>query len=308
MKTCSVCRAEKPLSEFNKDVSKKDGLRGECRPCNSIRQKKSYAGPPDTSPPGFRLCRKCKASKPVAAFGDQSWLDKGLYTRCQECRAKAYTRKTAPVVRDENGRVCAICRVWKSYAEFYRQKVSSADGYKGSCRQCIKERANLYRQSPAYQTRAAGLDFKRHAAECQKEWVKTHGERRRGYQTAFRQRHPERAWTYQKAKSRAVDLETFRAKVCQRSHRRRARKASAEGSYTAEQWIALCTASCGRCVACGIKAPLTVDHIVPLAKGGTNWIENCQCLCRQCNSRKHTKTIDYRTYPRSAVNVSDPDK
>lgn len=31
---------------------------------------------------------------------------------------------------------------------------------------------------------------------------------------------------------------------------------------------------------------LTIDHIVPLAKGGTNDLENLQLLCRSCNCKK----------------------
>ena len=33
MRTCTTCGAEKPLSEFAKDASKKDGVRGRCLAC-----------------------------------------------------------------------------------------------------------------------------------------------------------------------------------------------------------------------------------------------------------------------------------
>jgi 5-methylcytosine-specific restriction endonuclease McrA len=77
-------------------------------------------------------------------------------------------------------------------------------------------------------------------------------------------------------------------------HRRRARKAEAKGHYNAADWDAIIDAQNGRCLACGKKKNLTVDHIVPLAAGGTNWPDNLQGLCKSCNSRKGTKTIDYR--------------
>ena len=39
---------------------------------------------------------------------------------------------------------------------------------------------------------------------------------------------------------------------------------------------------------------LTVDHIVPLALGGSNTIDNIQPLCSACNGIKGCETTDYR--------------
>lgn len=44
------------------------------------------------------------------------------------------------------------------------------------------------------------------------------------------------------------------------------------------------------CQSCGTTRDLTLDHHVPLAKGGTNAIENLgTVLCRSCNSRKGSR-------------------
>lgn len=41
-----------------------------------------------------------------------------------------------------------------------------------------------------------------------------------------------------------------------------------------------------RCKRCGTTEKITVDHIVALANGGTNDLDNLQLLCRDCNSAK----------------------
>lgn len=43
------------------------------------------------------------------------------------------------------------------------------------------------------------------------------------------------------------------------------------------------------CQHCGARRLLTVDHVTPRARGGTNAIENLQTLCQPCNSRKGTR-------------------
>jgi 5-methylcytosine-specific restriction endonuclease McrA len=82
-----------------------------------------------------------------------------------------------------------------------------------------------------------------------------------------------------------------RAKLIDRAIRsaRRARQKAAEGRFTAADIRALETRQRGKCACCGKKRNLAVDHIVPLAKGGTNWPNNLQLLCTSCNCAKGAK-------------------
>lgn len=78
--------------------------------------------------------------------------------------------------------------------------------------------------------------------------------------------------------------------------RRRAIKNGAKGSHTQGEWELLKRQYGFACPACRRSEPevkLTEDHIIPLSRGGSDYIENIQPLCRSCNSAKHTKVTKY---------------
>lgn len=75
------------------------------------------------------------------------------------------------------------------------------------------------------------------------------------------------------------------------------------GDLTPDEWFLLKAVVFGmRCAKCrrmlsnweGCERP-TIDHIVPVSKGGEHTLDNVQPLCRSCNSQKNDKTEDYRT-------------
>jgi 5-methylcytosine-specific restriction endonuclease McrA len=70
---------------------------------------------------------------------------------------------------------------------------------------------------------------------------------------------------------------------------RRAKILNAEGEYTENDVKSLFARQKGRCACCGQKKKLTVDHIVPLTRGGSNWPRNLQGLCLPCNSAKQAR-------------------
>ena len=47
------------------------------------------------------------------------------------------------------------------------------------------------------------------------------------------------------------------------------------------------------CFKCGTHRALTIDHLVPRSKGGSDEVENLQILCRHCNGEKGVKIISY---------------
>jgi len=72
-------------------------------------------------------------------------------------------------------------------------------------------------------------------------------------------------------------------------NRRRARKANAGGSYTAQDIADLTLMQRGRCAYCRTKLTRKnrhIDHIQPISCGGSSDRTNLQLLCQPCNSSK----------------------
>lgn len=105
-------------------------------------------------------------------------------------------------------------------------------------------------------------------------WIDNNQERVREIKSKYKKNNPEQV---------AID-----------NHRRRVRKLKSDGDYSQYEWNLLVEKQDGRCLACGKKTKLTVDHVVPLSKGGSNYISNIQGLCMKCNASKHDKIKDYR--------------
>lgn len=131
---------------------------------------------------------------------------------------------------------------------------------------------------------------------CQKSyfdaWYLKNASKKDRNQKARRAKNPDydRQWyakRYQDPVGRAVILAG--------RMRYRARRAGASGSYTASEWLELCDKYGNVCLSCLEYKSLTVDHVIPLSKGGTNDISNIQPLCGPCNSKKKDSNTDYRS-------------
>lgn len=67
-----------------------------------------------------------------------------------------------------------------------------------------------------------------------------------------------------------------------------------EGSFTYEEWQKKLDEYKGCCAYCGklLGKDLTIDHVIPIIKGGTNDITNLVPCCARCNSRKRSKSAE----------------
>jgi 5-methylcytosine-specific restriction endonuclease McrA len=221
-----------------------------------------------------KRCTKCSTDKPLSEFEKDPRSKLGHRSQCKACRAARWRERyaTEPDFRERNKqRVRTIYATDTTYREGTRQRVAE-------WQREHRERVN------------AGARQRYHAY---------HGARDRARRANPSYRARKREWErlrLQGAEARARSRWSLRqGKVKRRTWLRDA------GTFTRQEWNMLCARYDHCCLACGASAPLTVDHVIPLSKGGTNMIENIQPLCRPCNSSKGTQTIDYR--PRYAVGV-----
>lgn len=84
---------------------------------------------------------------------------------------------------------------------------------------------------------------------------------------------------------RAANLDRARLREQVRTNNYRARQYGVRGVLTLVEWVMRCAEFGNRCAECG-EPETTIDHIVPMERGGVNSIENIQPLCRACNRRK----------------------
>jgi 5-methylcytosine-specific restriction endonuclease McrA len=139
-----------------------------------------------------------------------------------------------------------------------------------------------------------------------REWIKRNADRAREAMRRWRQAHPEehsedtrQYYARHREERIAQSAEYHRANPeigRARGQNYRARRYAADGSFTPAAWLALVAVYGGRCAYCGERGPLEADHRTPLARGGSNRIENILPACHRCNARKHLTTeIEFRT-------------
>ena len=45
-----------------------------------------------------------------------------------------------------------------------------------------------------------------------------------------------------------------------------------------------------KCLYCGSSKQLTIDHVIPVSRGGKTTFENCVTSCKDCNNKKNDRT------------------
>ncbi|MDP9073181.1 MAG: HNH endonuclease [Actinomycetota bacterium] len=184
----------------------------------------------------------------------------------------------------------------------YAANAESERARAAAWREANPEKAKESRRRSAATWRAANLDL---ARERERQYSEAHRAERAAAARTRRADNPALAadgWARWKAANPDLAAEQRRAwdrkwatdhpeLNAHKAARRRARTFSAEGSHTVEEWLLVCHTWKGACAYCGRVGPLTRDHVVPLARGGSDYIANILPACRECNTSKHNRLL-----------------
>jgi 5-methylcytosine-specific restriction endonuclease McrA len=175
-------------------------------------------------------------------------------------------------------KVCNGCEALRPVAEFHNDRAKK-DGLSIWCIHCRRLVARRY-----------GSEHKADVAARGRAWREAHPDKNKAKLRQFRAANRENCNEYCKRWYRQ-NKDTKRATV----NRRKARKLEAAGTATPSQIAARVSFYGGRCAYCG--GPYEhLDHVIPLARGGSNWPANLRPACGPCNLSKHTRTpAEWRT-------------
>lgn len=240
-----------------------------------------------------KACSRCDEMKCHGAFYTAKTTKDGITSSCREC-INAQRR----LKRQED------IEASRAYYREYRRR--HAEQYKEQTRRRYQANEEERKKKSAYyHARAEQIKQQRKVhQQTHAEQIKSYKKKR--YQEFADQFREQKREYYQenaeliktrKRKHRKANPELYTAADKAHFAKRRACKAAAGGEFTAQQWLELKVKYSFSCLCCGRREPdiqLTVDHVIPLVKGGSNNIDNIQPLCTSCNSKKYDKTIDYR--------------
>lgn len=146
------------------------------------------------------------------------------------------------------------------YLEHHEEKIAASKAWRENNRERDRERA--------------------------RSWASRNPQKRAEITSRFYEKHDHvalvNAW-------RKANPEKFRRLARRSLVHRRARLANASGSWTNEQWFQRCAFYGWRCFYCKVQLSeltITVDHRIPLSRGGSNWPSNLVPACKSCNCKK----------------------
>lgn len=186
-------------------------------------------------------------------------------------------------------KVCTLCGQEKPFHEFHKFKHGKF-GLKATCKECNSAEAKRWRLENKDKANATKRTYRAKNKDKMSDYFRarylTHKDEVKAANKRWRDENPEKV----KVMVKAAQINNREAnKLVQ--HKRRARKMQSGGNLSVGLAKKLFEYQKGLCPCCGLPLgdDYHMDHIVPLALGGTNTDDNIQLLRAKCNLQKNAK-------------------
>jgi 5-methylcytosine-specific restriction endonuclease McrA len=193
---------------------------------------------------------------------------------CGSSASASFNSPFAGAARLFDMKLCSKCSVERPLSGFKRDR-RKPSGFASICKTCSVAEAAKWRGT-----------HKEHVTRYTRERDARYAIERRA-----RKRKPRKQATG-KRPSHAAYQKAWEAANPQKMliiwRNKRAKRAGAEGTHTRADIERIERAQKSRCAYCRTKLGRKrhVDHIQPIARGGSNWPHNLQLLCVPCNMQK----------------------
>ena len=179
------------------------------------------------------------------------------------------------------------CKHIKPHSEFSKDSRSSS-GLLSRCKECMREYKRNWSKNNPEKVVKYSKNWSKNNPEKRKEsannWYYRNKESE-NYKSKLRARENKEKIAIRKKHWAKNNPEKIRAQT----ERRRIRKLqNKEYLITEKEYKKLYLQPC---VYCGSKKRITMDHVIPISRGGTHGIGNLVPACLSCNSSKRDKTI-----------------
>lgn len=182
---------------------------------------------------------------------------------------------------------CTKCgRLLVANTNNFHKRKDSKDGLGSWCKECENARCKKYKK-----------EHKEELAEYAKKYCQVHKEEKRGYYKKYNKKYYEENKEYYAERSKEY-CKTPQGQASRFNARVKRRKREQRGNgITGDQWLEMIKFFDWKCAYSGeyiggINGNKSVDHIVPLAKGGAHEIWNCVPMDRSLNCSKKEKDLE----------------
>lgn len=218
----------------------------------------------------MKKCSRCQETKENIEFGKRTSSKDGLDSRCLKCIRECSKQSSDKNRTKNNSRVtvssklCPTCRVEKT-ADCFGTNPGSKDGLRNECKYCrnVKTRhkyknEDYFRDSESIRAAKNYIKNRDYILNRTKQWSKNNLDKK------VEQRHRRQARLYGQIE---FDLPKNFIKILREKQNN----------------------TCFYCSKSEVK--LTVEHMMPLSRGGKHCFNNVILACTTCNFSKHNKTL-----------------